>query len=282
MIIDFRLRPPVGGFLNTLMYSAGERRDGFTRTVGFTPSPAAQQQSMDLLLGEMEAAGVDAGVVVGRLAGVLGSVPNEDVRQIVAAHPGRFIGAASIDPTDRRQACRTIDQALADGFKLINIEPGSYPVPMHADDRRLYPIYGHCEDVGVPVIMMVGGTAGPDLSYSDPIRTDRVLADFPNLNVVVAHGGWPWVNEILHLGFRRQNLWLSPDMYFSRMPGWEEYVKAADGFLSDRMLYASSFPFCPVREYKSWFESLPIKQENLRKIMGGNACRLLGIPARNP
>ena len=44
---------------------------------------------------------------------------------------------------------------------------------MHADDRRLYPIYGHCEDVGVPVIMMVGGTAGPDLSYSDPIRTDR-------------------------------------------------------------------------------------------------------------
>lgn len=282
MIIDFRLRPPVGGFLDTLMYSAGARRDGFTRTVGFTPSPAAQQQSMDLLLGEMEAAGVNAGVVVGRLAGVLGSVPNEDVRQIVAAHPGRFIGAASIDPTDRRRACRTIDQALADGFRLINIEPGSYPVPMHADDRRLYPIYGHCEDVGVPVIMMVGGTARPDLSYSDPIRTDRVLADFPTLNVVVAHGGWPWVNEILHLGFRRQNLWLSPDMYFSRMPGWEEYVKAADGFLSDRMLYASSFPFCPVREYKSWFESLPIREENLRKIMGGNACRLLGIPARNP
>ena len=263
------------------MYSAGARRDGFTRTVGFTPSPAAQQQSMDLLLEEMEAAGVDAGVVVGRLAGVLGSVPNEDVRQIVAAHPP--LHRRGLDRPDRPPAaCRTIDQALADGFKLINIEPGSYPVPMHADDRRLYPIYGHCEDVGVPVIMMVGGTAGPDLSYSDPIRTDRVLADFPNLNVVVAHGGWPWVNEILHLGFRRQNLWLSPDMYFSRMPGWEEYVKAADGFLSDRMLYASSFPFCPVREYKSWFESLPIKEENLRKIMGGNARRLLGIPARNP
>jgi predicted TIM-barrel fold metal-dependent hydrolase len=277
MIIDFRLRPPVGGFLDTLMYSAGARRDGFTRTVGFEPSPAAQQQSMELLLREMDTAGVDRGVVVGRLAGVLGSVSNEDVRGIVADHPGRFIGAASIDPTDRRQACRTIDQAVEDGFKLINIEPGSYPVPMHADDRRLYPIYGHCEDIGVPVIMMVGGTAGPDLSYSDPIRTDRVLTDFPKLDVVVAHGGWPWVNEILHLGFRRQNLWLSPDMYFSRMPGWEEYVKAADGFLSDRMLYASSFPFCPVQGYKEWFEKLPIKEENLKKVMGGNAQRLLGL-----
>ena len=40
----------MGGFLDTLMYSAGERRDGFTRTVGFEPSPAAQKQSMELLL----------------------------------------------------------------------------------------------------------------------------------------------------------------------------------------------------------------------------------------
>lgn len=277
MIVDFRLRPPVGGFLDTLMYSAGERRDGFTRTVGFEPSPAAQQQSMDLLLQEMDAAGVHKGVVVGRLAGTLGSVPNADVQRIVAEHPGRFIGAASIDPTSRKGACVTIDQALRDGFKLINIEPGSYPVPMYADDRRLYPIYAHCEDAGVPVIMMVGGTAGPDLSYSDPIRTDRVLADFPQLKVVVAHGGWPWVNEILHIAFRRPNLYLSPDMYFSRMPGWEEYVKAADSFLADRMLYASSFPFCPVKDYKTWFERLPIKPENLAKVMGGNACRLLGL-----
>lgn len=277
MIIDFRLRPPVGGFLDTLMYSAAQRRDGFTRSVGFEPSEAAQSQSMPLLLKEMDEAGVEKGVVVGRLAGVLGSVSNEDVQRIVADHPGRFIGAASIDPTNRKQACDTITAAVRDGFKLVNIEPGSYPVPMYADDRRLYPIYAHCEDLGVPVIMMVGGTAGPDLSYSDPIRTDRVLAEFPKLNVVVAHGGWPWVTEILHIGFRRPNMYLSPDMYFSRMPGWEEYVKAADGFLADRMLYASSFPFCPVKQYKDWFEQLPIRPGNLEKVMGGNARRLLGL-----
>ena len=280
MIIDFRLRPPVGGFLNTLMYSAGARRDGFTRTVGFTPSPRSSSPWTCCWRKWRPPASTRAwSWPIGRRAG-------QRAERRRAPDRGRASGPLhrrGLDRPDRPPAgCRTIDQALADGFKLINIEPGSYPVPMHADDRRLYPIYGHCEDVGVPVIMMVGGTAGPDLSYSDPIRTDRVLADFPNLNVVVAHGGWPWVNEILHLGFRRQNLWLSPDMYFSRMPGWEEYVKAADGFLSDRMLYASSFPFCPVREYKSWFESLPIKEENLRKIMGGNARRLLGIPARNP
>jgi predicted TIM-barrel fold metal-dependent hydrolase len=276
-VIDFRLRPPLRGFLDTLMYNAGERRDGFTRTVGFEPSPAAQQQSMDLLLAEMDRADIEHGVVVGRRAGMLGSVSNEDVLHIMQTYGPRFIGAASIDPTSRRQACATIDEALQQGFKLINIEPGAYPVPMYADDRRLYPIYAHCEDRQVPVIMMVGGTAGPDLGYSDPIRTDRVLADFPALKVVVAHGGWPWVNEILHVAFRRPNLYLSPDMYFSRMPGWEEYVKAADGFLADRMLYASSFPFCPVQGYKEWFEQLPLKPENRAKVMGGNARSLLGL-----
>ena len=137
MVIDFRLRPPLHGFLGTLMYAAGERRDGFTRTVGFEPSPAAQRQDMGLLLAEMDAAGVDRGVVVGRLAGTLGSVANEDVAAIVADHAPRFIGAASIDPTARKGACDTITRCVAQGFKAINIEPGSYPVPLYADDRRL-------------------------------------------------------------------------------------------------------------------------------------------------
>jgi predicted TIM-barrel fold metal-dependent hydrolase len=85
------------------------------------------------------------------------------------------------------------------------------------------------------------------------------------------------VTQILHIAFRRTNVYLSPDMYFSRMAGWEEYVKAADGFLADRMLYASSFPFCPIKGYKDWFETLPIRPENRRKIMGENASRLLGL-----
>jgi len=276
-VIDFRLRPPLGGFLNTLMYNAGARRDGFTRSVGFEPSPAAQQQSMELLLAEMDRARIAHGVVVGRNAGMLGSVSNEDVLAILRTYGSRFIGAASIDPTSRRGACDTIDWALEQGFKLINIEPGAYPMPMHVDDRRLYPIYAYCEDRQTPIILMAGGTAGPDLAYSDPIRTDRMLADFPGLKVVVAHGGWPWVTQILHVAFRRPNLYLSPDMYFSRMPGWEEYLKAADGFLAERMLYASSFPFCPVEGYRQWFDTLPLRMENRIKVMGGNARALLGL-----
>lgn len=276
-VIDFRVRPPVRGFLDTLMYSNGARRDAFTRSVGFEPSPAAQTQSMELLLKEMDEAGVTRGVVVGRFAGMLGSVSNDDVAAVVREHPDRFIGIASIDPSDRRRAMDTIRDAMKAGFKAVNIEPGAYPTPLYTDDRRLYPIYALCEDEKVPVVIMTGGTAGPDLSYSNPILIDRVLADFPRLKMMAVHGNWPWVTEILHVAFRRPNFYLSPDMYFSRMPGWEEYVKAADGFLADRTVYASSFPFCPLKDYHAWFTTLPIRPENMERVMHRNALDFLGM-----
>jgi hypothetical protein len=276
-VIDFRIRPPFKGFLDTVMYSQPERRDRFTRQLGLTPSAAATEKSCDLLLNEMDAAGIDMGVVVGRKSGFLGSVPNTDVMEFVQAYPGRFLGVASVDITERKTAIREIDAAVMSGFKAINIEPGAQPVPMEIDDRRLYPIYAHCEDKGVPVIILAGGNAGPDIGSTVPIALDRVLADFSNLKVVAAHGGWPWVHQVLHVAFRRPNLYLSPDMYFVNMPGMADYLKAADGFLAERFIYASSFPLCPVKGYLDWFKTLPMKPENKERVLSRNALEFLNL-----
>jgi predicted TIM-barrel fold metal-dependent hydrolase len=278
-VIDFRIRPPYKGFLDTLMYTQPERRDRFTRQLGLEPSASATGKSCDLLLKEMDAAGIDAGVVVGRNSGFLGSVPNADVMEFVRAYPGRFLGVASIALNDRKKAVQEIDAAMAAGFKAINIEPGAQPVPMLADDARLYPIYAHCEDKVVPVIILAGGNAGPDIGYTVPVALDRVLADFPKLKVAVAHGGWPWVHQILHIAFRRPNLYLSPDMYFVNMPGMDDYLKAADGFLAERFIYASSFPLCPVKGYLEWFNKLPMKAENRERVLYRNALAFLNQPS---
>jgi uncharacterized protein len=205
---------------------------------------------------------IDVGVVVGRNSGFLGSVANADVMEFVNAYPGRFFAVASIDLSNRGTAIRGIDEAMAAGYKAINIEPGAQVVPMLADDRRLYPIYAHCEDAAVPVILLAGGNAGPDLAYTVPVALDRVLGDFPRLKVAAAHGGWPWVHQFLHIAFRRPNLYLSPDMYLINMPGMSDYLKAADGFLAERFIYGSSFPLCPVDGYMEWFQTLPLKPEN--------------------
>ena len=276
-VIDFRLRPPVKGFLDMVMYSAAARRDRITRQHGMEPAPSAQAKSMDGLLGEMDQAGVTCGVVVGRNSGLYGSVSNQDVAEIVRSWPGRFIGLGAIDPRDRRAAIAQIDDALALGLKGINIEPGAYDVPLYADDRRLYPIYAYCEDRSIPVTIMAGGSAGPDLSYTEPVHVDRVAADFPELRIAITHGGWPWVHEMLHIAFRRPNIYLSPDQYLCNMPGMQEWIDAANGFLARRFLYASSYPFIGVKAYAEWFRSLPIRTELMPDLMGGNAMRFFGL-----
>ena len=136
-VIDFRVRPPFKGFLDTVMYTDAVRRDRFTRQLRFEPSPAATEKSVAMMIEEMDAAGVDIGIVVGRNSGFFGSVDNRTVQEFVAAHPGRFVAVGSIDAANRKAAIAEIDWAIAAGFKAINIEPGAYAVPIYTDDRRL-------------------------------------------------------------------------------------------------------------------------------------------------
>lgn len=231
---------------------------------------------MPLLLDEMRSSNVVHGVVTARNSGYFGSVSNADVAAIVAEHPGRFSGMAAIDPTNRKAAIKEIDDALAQGFRGVTIEPGAYPAPIYADDRSLYPIYAHLEDRDAPTIIMTGGNAGPDMSYSNTVQLDRVAADFPNLRIIVSHDNWPWVSEIIHVAFRRANVYISPDMYLYNMPGMDDYLRAANSFLADRFIFATAYPLVPLKEYAEWFMKLPLKLENLRKCVYDNAAILLG------
>ena len=276
-IIDFRLRPPALGFLQSRIYSAPDNRDSYTRRLGFGPVASAQKQSMDLLFSEMDAAGIAKGVVVGRTTATLGTIANADVATIVASYPGRFVGVGSVNPVNRREAFAELDAMRKAGLRAVNVEPGVLAPAFYMDDRRLYPFYAWCEDHKFPVIVMSGGGAGPDITYSAPERIDRVLADFPELTLVSSHGNWPWVHEILSIAFRRPNLYLCPDMYWPGLPGSDDYTRAANSFLSERMLFGTAYPFCPLLEYVRWFQSLPIAPSAVENILWKNATRVLGL-----
>lgn len=276
-VIDFRIRPPYKDFLRTTMYQDAARRDRMTQAIGFTPSPAACTQSVDLLLQEMQAAGVDKGVVVGRRSDMLGSVPNAVIMELCEVYRDFFLPVGSLDPALWKTAPDEAKALVGQGFRALAIEPGGGITPLHMDDRRLYPLYAQCESLNVALIIMAGANVGPDISYSNPEHLDRVLADFPGLRIVGAHGGWPWVHQILHVALRRPNLYLSPDYLMANMPGMDDYVRAANGWLADRILYASAFPFAPVKGYLDWFLSLPISPENQERLLYKNAAQLLGL-----
>lgn len=277
-VIDFRLRPPMGGFLGMVMYSQIERTARMAGGLGMTLAPSVRERSPATMIREMDAASVRYGVVPGRISPVLGTIAADDVSAIVAKYPQRLFAYAGIDPVDRHKAVAAIDKAMAQGAKGVVIEPGLSSSPTHLDDARMYPIYAHCEDRMVPVLFMAGGNAGPDVSYTSPEHIDRVARDFPQLRIISGHGNWPWVAEIIHVCYRRPNIWLSPDMYiFGGMPGALDYINAANGFLADRFLFGTAYPLLPFKDALDAFLRFPLKESVVDRVLYKNAAELLGL-----
>jgi predicted TIM-barrel fold metal-dependent hydrolase len=46
------------------------------------------------------------------------------------------------------------------------------------------------------------------LYYSNPMLLDDVAADFPELNIIMAHPGWPWQDEQLAIATHKENVYV--------------------------------------------------------------------------
>ena len=279
MIIDCRLRPPARGFLNLSLFRDTERTKRMSRCFGMPQAPSTAQRSTELLLKEMDSAGITMGVVPGRRAyPFLGGVSNEDIVAIMNDYPGRFLGVAGIDPTNRQEALDEIDTYVKNGPLVgVGLAPGLLPTPMYPNDRRIYPIYEKLEAEGIPLLLMAGGGNGPDLSYGFPAILDQIAADFPKMTIINTHGGYPYVTEVLFVAYKRPNIYICPDMYLFNFPGWQDYVTAANGFLQDRFLFGTAYPFIPLEEGVAHFKNMPFKPEVLPKLLYKNIATALKL-----
>ena len=277
MVIDFRLRPPVGNYLEARMYDV-ERTVAFNRRLGFDAAPSVRELSLELTFREMDQAGVELGVVVGRAGSAIGSVTNDELAELVRAHPARFVAIAGLDVHNVPAAVAEVERAAnSDEFRGVTLEPGWSDEPHDFDHERLYPIYERARELGLPVVFLGGGNAGPDITYSSPVPIDRVAQDFPQLTMVLAHGGFPWITEVLGTAFRRPNVYLSPDMYMFNSLATQAYVDAINTFLADRFIFASSYPFVPIEDAYERFTRLPIQRDALPLLVRENARRILGM-----
>ncbi|WP_395665565.1 amidohydrolase family protein [Methylocella sp.] len=237
----------------------------------------ARARDADGFIAEMDAAGISVAVMVARsVPGV--RVPNESLAVLSDASGGRLVGIASVDPIElgREGAVEAARHAIRDlGMKGLNLDAGFYATPMKADDERLMPLYEVCVECGVPAFVMSGPTT-PDLVYNDPLAVDRVARTFPKLPLVCCHGFYPYVDAMVAVAFRNENVYVSPDMYtFS--PGGGLYVEAANGFMRDQFLFGSSYPFRPMKQGVDDFGSLGLTQEAYEAATWRTASQLLGL-----
>ena len=256
-----------------------ERTAWMGAAFGFpVPSRTLQEPSAAAFEAELEASGIELAVVPGRVgAPDVGPASNEGLVDYARSQSGRVCVFPAIDPTMADW------KAKAEGFlrqdaltvKGLTLEPGLLANPVYADDKVCLPVYEFCAERELTIILSGGGNVGPDCGYTLPVYVDRVARDFPKLKILLAHGGWPWITATLHVAFRRGNVFVSPDMY-ALMPGNEAYTAAMNSYLSERFVYASSYPFVPLRCYFDSFLRVLANDAVAERVLFSNGAGLLG------
>ena len=281
-IVDMRLRPPLKTWVGKMQFTRG---DDYFRKLGYERPASTRTQSTLDLLREMDEAGVQWGVIMGRQSEEpLGVIPNEEIAECVAQHPDRFVGWAGLDLSRPMDWClQEIDRCLKlPGFKGVSIEPPISKDPsIHTPaDPRLYPIYEDCSRRRVPLNITLSAQLqsrlGRPYEDSSPLPLYKVAKDFPNLTIHVAHAAWPYVMDMIGVAFVCPNVWLSPDQYMvKRLPGAEEYAKAIANYFEDRACFGTAYPSRPHVPLIKEYQELGFSSAVYGKVMSGNAMRLM-------
>jgi len=209
-------------------------------------------------------------------------VPNDHIAAAVRAHADVFIGFAGVDPWKGRLA---VDEARRArellGLRGLKLHPGLQKFA--PNDDRFYPLWAAAAELGLVCLFHTGmmgtgaglpGGGGYKLKYVNPLLLDDVAADFPSLEIIMAHPGWPWQPEQLAMARHKANLYIDLSGWSPKyFPG--ELVQNINGLLQDKCLFGSDWPFLTPERWLADFAALPIGEAVRRKILRDNARRVL-------
>lgn len=265
-IIDAWMQHPTPGFVGHPMFAS------LRRWMGVTEVPASFP--IGLTLGAMDGAGVGRGVICAWWGPEGPLISNDEVASHVRAHPDRFTGLASVDLMRPMDGVRELRRAVRElGLSGLRILPWLWGLP--PNDRRYYPLYAECVELGVPFCLQVGH-AGP-LRASEPGRPipylDEVALDFPELTIVGGHIGYPWTDEMIALATKYENVHIDTSAYKPRrFP--PQLVAFLQGHGRRKVLFGSNFPMIQPGDCLAQLDALGLDAEARRLFLFENAARV--------
>ncbi|HEV8132384.1 MAG TPA: amidohydrolase family protein [Acidobacteriota bacterium] len=161
---------------------------------------------------EVERAGL-----INYVSELMGFTPetNEFVSNYCRADPQRLIAFGSVHPVTcpdvEKEMRRLLEQLRIRAIKIHPVHQEFSPNAYRDGLKGLATIYRICEQEGVPVMIHTGTSIFPGARniYADPLPCDDVAVDFPNLKLILAHGGRPiWMQTAFFLLRRHRNVWL--------------------------------------------------------------------------
>lgn len=211
-------------------------------------------------------------------------ISNYDVVEGANRWSDVLIPFASIDPARGKEGVDELRDLVENhGVKGIKFHPTLQEFfPNDGSADGLYevlaeyklPAVFHTGQTGIGAGMPGGG--GMKLRYSDPMYLDDVAADFPDMTVILAHPSVPWQASAISIATHKPNAVID-------LSGWSpkyfapELVRAINGPLRTKVLFASDYPVIDPERWLADFAELQIKDEVRPLIMKDNAARVLGL-----
>jgi predicted TIM-barrel fold metal-dependent hydrolase len=212
------------------------------------------------------------------------TVSNDVVADYVARDPGRLLGLAGVDPW-KDDAVSETQRALTElGLRGIVLSP--FKQRLDPSDARMARIFSVCEELGAPVFLHTGINWWVDTTYEigHPRHIDALASSFPNLKIVALHCGWPWVEDMMMVAWRHENIYLDISAHRPKhmtIPdsGWSPLLYWGNRMLSNRVVFGSTWTLIgmTIKDLADEVRSLPLKDEVIERWLHGNAERLLGL-----
>jgi len=227
-------------------------------------------------IGLMDKNGVDYAVILAEYSPLTtGTATNEKVAEFCRGNP-RLIPFCSLNPSLHQD----LDQMLHDlclnyGFKGLKLYP-TYNF-FYPNEESMYPVYAEAEKLGIPVLFHTGSSIfrNSRIKYGNPLFLDDVAVDFPDLKIIMAHGGrGPWYEEAMTMVRLHPNVFidvagLPPARLIDLFPALDRFA--------DKFVFGSDWPAVNVQKNIEMIKTLGISIAAKEKILGGNARDLLAI-----
>jgi predicted TIM-barrel fold metal-dependent hydrolase len=190
----------------------------------------------------------------------LWDVPVSSVAELVEQAPDRIRGLYGIDPWTRMSGVRQLEDAVRrQGFVGAHLHP--YGFGLGLNDAAYYPFYAKCVELDVPLVVQVGHSAESMPSAAGrPLLLDDVALYFPELRIVAAHTGWPWVEELVALAWKHRNVYVGTSAHSPKYwdPALVRFLKSRG---KGKVLFGTDYPVLRHAEALAQVEALGLGEE---------------------
>lgn len=227
-------------------------------------------------LAALEAGGIARALISAWVAPRNVMISNDEVFGFVSQSGGRLVGVGSADISRPMAAMREVRRCVQElGFKGIRILPWLWELP--PTDRRFYPVYAACCEMGVPFCTQIGH-AGPLMpsEVGRPIYLDQVAIDFPELTIVGGHIGYPWTDEAIAVATKHERFYIDTSAYtVKRYPA--ALVEFMRGHGRHKVLFGSNYPMILPGKALEGLDTLGLDDEARALFLAGNAARVYSL-----